>query len=694
MKRNLADPEAGITKKPKQKKTSSVSRRKLQDDISRARSKSSNEPVCSQTFIILIIVVLLVAVGYGWVLFRIVLPSRQIPAETGIAYPSDFLKNPPAYSKPSKPLPPGSLSKSIKQYLTDVREKMVNSKNEDSKSPTQPNSSTPSIPDQVSELFESNPDLLKEPSLPFTPSPSPSDGQTSEVPTKLSKTLEDFKSNFNSRVESVKNNSSFEGISTMQALGMESKRPWVQTGTGLDPQLLNESETLAAQRRMAVVEEFKFAWKGYKEYSWGYDDLKPLGRKGGVWFKLGTTIIDAMSTIVIMQLGEEYQEGLDWLKNNFNIHRSDYQSLFEFHIRIFGGLVSAYNLTNEPTFKELSEIVAKRIPMAFSESLNGMPYSDYSFSAKSGRLYPWRSNQVYLAEVGSFGVEFREYSHMVGDDRLKTISDGIYDKLLEMSENKIAPTDLKPKSMTFSSSLYTFGGRADSFYEYLIKQYVQTRHTEPIWLERFDNYMLDGIDKLIRFHSPTGLFVSGLLARGSYSYEMDELGCFAPGMFILAAHHTDNNELKLKYEVLAKELMYTCYMMWQSTPTKLAPETTIFDTTITSKSKNYLLRPETLESLYYLHYFTRDPIYREWGWDIFEAIKRNCKNDIGYAAFANVDSARDGHLDEMPSYFFSETLKYAYLLFSPVDTLDLNDWVFNTEGHPLKAFTWDTAYAR
>lgn len=36
------------------------------------------------------------------------------------------------------------------------------------------------------------------------------------------------------------------------------------------------------------------------------------------------------------------------------------------------------------------------------------------------------------------------------------------------------------------------------------------------------------------------------------------------------------------------------------------------------------------------------------------------------------------------SFWFSETLKYFYLIFSPPDVISLDDWVLNTEAHPFK----------
>jgi mannosyl-oligosaccharide alpha-1,2-mannosidase len=38
----------------------------------------------------------------------------------------------------------------------------------------------------------------------------------------------------------------------------------------------------------------------------------------------------------------------------------------------------------------------------------------------------------------------------------------------------------------------------------------------------------------------------------------------------------------------------------------------------------------------------------------------------------------------MQSFFLAETLKYLYLLFSPPSVISFDEWVFNTEAHPLR----------
>lgn len=66
-----------------------------------------------------------------------------------------------------------------------------------------------------------------------------------------------------------------------------------------------ESET---SRPEAVREAFRHAWKGYKDFAWGHDELRPLSKSYSEWFGLGLTLIDALDTMWILQLKEEFEE--------------------------------------------------------------------------------------------------------------------------------------------------------------------------------------------------------------------------------------------------------------------------------------------------------------------------------------------------------------------------------------------------
>ena len=100
-------------------------------------------------------------------------------------------------------------------------------------------------------------------------------------------------------------------------------------------------------------------------------------------------------------------------------------------------------------------------------------------------------------------------------------------------------------------------------------------------------------------------------------------------------------------------------------------------------------RPETVESLLVLYRVTKNNQYREWGWKIFQAFEKYTKlKDCGYASISDANNSRHiAFLDKMESFFLAETLKYLFLLFSDDTVLPMDEWVFNTEAHPLPVWS-------
>lgn len=220
--------------------------------------------------------------------------------------------------------------------------------------------------------------------------------------------------------------------------------------------------------------------------------------------------------------------------------------------------------------------------------------------------------------------------------------------------------------------------------------------------------------------------------------KMDHLVCFMPGTIALAATggKTLSEAMKLptwgaKQEAnmgLARELMKTCWGMYKVTATGLSPEIAHFhvdkevsasSTTTPYASKtsvhmdadpnafddsssapwrtdydihgadyHNLQRPETVESLFYLYRITGDPIYRSWGWTMFQSFISHTfvSPESGFSSIDNVDHIPASFRDNMESFWLAETLKYFYLLFGREDVLPLDKVVFNTEAHPFPVF--------
>lgn len=100
-------------------------------------------------------------------------------------------------------------------------------------------------------------------------------------------------------------------------------------------------------------------------------------------------------------------------------------------------------------------------------------------------------------------------------------------------------------------------------------------------------------------------------------------------------------------------------------------------------NSNYILRPETVESYFIMWRLTHDQKYRDWGWEVVQALELNCRTKYGYSGIKNVYANPVQHDNIQQSFFLAETLKYLYLLFSDDSLLSFDEWVFNTEAHPL-----------
>jgi hypothetical protein len=190
---------------------------------------------------------------------------------------------------------------------------------------------------------------------------------------------------------------------------------------------------------------------------------------------------------------------------------------------------------------------------------------------------------------------------------------------------------------------------------------------------------------------PNGfLFIGELLVGGKdFKPKMDHLTCYLPGTLALGVH----NGLPDNHMKLAEELLVTCYQTYAQQPTFLAPEITYFniqgensnDIYVKTNDAHNLLRPEYLESLWYMYQFTSNKTYQDWGWQIFQGFENYTKVKNGYTSIGNVKNPLNVRpKDMMESFFLSETLKYLYLLFSDDPKLiDLDAYVVNSEAHPL-----------
>jgi len=447
------------------------------------------------------------------------------------------------------------------------------------------------------------------------------------------------------------------------------------------------------ERQKAVVGAFHHAWQGYRKYAWGRDHLRPISKSPQTWFDLGLTLIDSLDTMIMMGMTEEYTEARNWVEDHLRFTTEKDVNLFETTIRVLGGLLSTYHLSADKLFLEKATELADRMMGAF-DTLSGIPYSDVNLKSKSGHSPKW-SPDSSTSEVTTIQLEFRDLSRATGNPKYEDAVSRVSEIVHGLEKNMgLVPIFINANSGKFRPySTITMGARGDSYYEYLLKQWLQTGKSID-YLKQDYNQSISGVQaKLVRRTEPNNLLFIGELLSGGKDFKpkMDELACFLPGTLALGV----KNGMPQSHLDLATDLVYTCYLTFARQPTFLAPEITYYNTAsgstkdfyVKPNDAHYLLRPETIESLYYLYYITGNKTYQDWGWQIFQGIESYTKVSGGYTTISNVRNPLDTRpKDMMESFFLGETLKYLYLLFADKHEINLSRWVFNTEAHLLPLY--------
>ncbi|XP_058443500.1 mannosyl-oligosaccharide alpha-1,2-mannosidase IA isoform X1 [Malaya genurostris] len=476
-----------------------------------------------------------------------------------------------------------------------------------------------------------------------------------------------------------------------------------------------DPDPLVREKRNKVKEMMIHAWDSYKLYAWGKNELKPIskrGHSGSIFgaFDLGATIVDGLDTLYLMGLHKEFDEGRDWIERKFTLDGVGIDlSVFETNIRFIGGFLTCYAFTGDRLFLEKAKYVADKLLPAF-QTPTGIPYALVNVNNgpqtllervishveiffvnlfyKISKNYGWASGgSSILSEFGTLHLEFSYLSDVTGNSVYRERVQAIRSVLKDIEKPKgLYPNYLNPKTGKWGQQHMSLGALGDSFYEYLLKAWIQSGHEDNEAREMFDDAMQAIIQHMIRT-SPGGLTYVSDLKFERLEHKMDHLACFAGGLFGLGAT-TLSNQYSDKYMEIGEGITNTCHESYVRTYTRLGPEAFRFNDGVEAKAlktgeKYYILRPETFESYFVMWRLTHDQKYRDWGWDAVQALENHCRTPNGFTGLKNVYLTDPQKDDVQQSFFLAETLKYLYLLFSDDSLLPLDEWVFNTEAHPL-----------
>lgn len=413
-----------------------------------------------------------------------------------------------------------------------------------------------------------------------------------------------------------------------------------------------------------VKAEFLHAWGGYKTYAWGHDDLKPLSKGASDWYgeSLLMTPVDAFDTMKLMGLDAEAADAKRLILDRLSFDRDLDVQVFEVTIRLLGGLLSAYQLDGDEGFLRIAADLGDRLLPAF-DSPAGMPYRFVNLRTGATR---GASNNP--AEIGTLILEFGTLSKYTGNpvyyDKAKRALQAVFN---QRSHIDLVGTVINVDTGRWEKTESHIGARIDSYYEYLLKGWLMfgDEDLQRMWqvsIAAANRYLPEAVE------SGTWYGAVDMNTGVRTGHTFGALEAFFPAVLALGGD-----------VARARTLQESCYKLW----THFGIEPEVIDyTTMEIKYDGYVLRPENIESAYYLFHFTRDPRYLEMGKVYVDSLVEYCRNDVAYAALESVRTMKQR--DSMQSFFLAETLKYAYLLFADEGTIDWSTTIFNTEAHPLK----------
>jgi hypothetical protein len=301
----------------------------------------------------------------------------------------------------------------------------------------------------------------------------------------------------------------------------------------------NESDGLARSRRFHVKKAMQHAWSGYTEYAWGCDELKPQSmRCDNGWGGIGIQLVDALDTLWLMNMTDEFYKARDWCRDQLDHNIQKPVSVFETTIRSLGGLLAAYDWSGDEVFLNQAKDLGSRLFKAF-KTPTGIPTGQVNLATGQSRNIGWTGNSAITAEFATLQIEFRTLARLTGIVDYKEKSERVFQMLKDMNpKHGLYPYFIRNQGdkPEFGNDKITFGAMSDSFYEYMLKIWLQGGRTEPMYREMYDNAIQGMHDELLTLSSPSGLVFIADKNNGRIDTKMDHLVCFMGGLLALGAY--------------------------------------------------------------------------------------------------------------------------------------------------------------
>jgi len=420
-------------------------------------------------------------------------------------------------------------------------------------------------------------------------------------------------------------------------------------------------QPLAAEVRA----EMAWAWDRYRALAWGKDEIRPVsGGASSFPLKtghLGLSLIEALDTLWLMGLDSRFADGIAWVRDHADFDVDGEVSVFETSIRLVGGLLSAHLASGDAVVLARAKDLADRLLPAFSTP-TGFPYRYVNL--RTGAVRDAATNP---AEIGTFLPEWGTLSRLTGDPKYREVTRRAAVALFaKRSRLDLLGTRIDALTGEWLDRRATIGSYADSYYEYLwdswqllgdremramyrtctdaILRHQSDRRGGRLWFADVD---MDTGARLNTRQDELASFYGGLLAQG---------GDRAAGV----AYTESWAVLQDRFGILPEEWDYAA-----DVPTQ----------------KSNALRPELADAAFNLWLLDRDERWRRLTATHFRNMKRWNRAAHGYADLADVTTR--AQKDHCSGYWWSEQMKYYWLLFSDTPRFDYRRNYLSTEGNVL-----------
>ncbi|XP_023521563.1 alpha-mannosidase I MNS4 isoform X2 [Cucurbita pepo subsp. pepo] len=344
---------------------------------------------------------------------------------------------------------------------------------------------------------------------------------------------------------------------------------------------------------------FYHAFNGYMKHAFPLDELRPLSCEGED--SLGgyaLTLIDSLDTLALLGDREQFAASVEWIGKNLRFDINKTVSIFETTIRVLGGLLSAHLIASDHTtgmkvasyenqLLDLAEDLARRLLPAF-DTPTGIPFGSVNL------LYGVDEHESKITSTaggGTLTLEFGVLSRLTDDPIFEQVTKNAVRGLwARRSKLNLVGAHINVFTGEWTQKDAGIGTSIDSFYEYLLKAYLLFGDEEYLFIFQ-EAY---GAAMHYLFNDPW--YVEVNMDSAALVWPLfNSLQAFWPGLQVLAGD--------IDPAIRTHTAFFSVWKRYGFTPEGFNLATL----SVQQGQKSYPLRPELIESTYWLYKATRNP---------------------------------------------------------------------------------------